>query len=123
MEKPPLLGIKYGDATINEDGYMMIWYTMAYDGMLWIMIYGHYHGRLWYYDGTMWGPQWCLLVYNPHQLVRYIYHKSYLLKLFAPTELYRLGAPLCRERGQRSKDGDFTKHRDSRLIPRLVSGL
>jgi hypothetical protein len=24
MEKPPLLGIKYGDATINEDGYMMI---------------------------------------------------------------------------------------------------
>ena len=24
-------------------------------------------------------PQWCLLVYNPHQLVRYIYQKSYLL--------------------------------------------
>ena len=30
---------------------------MAYDGMLWIMIYGHHHGIVWYFGGTMLAPQ------------------------------------------------------------------
>ena len=40
---------------------------MAYDGMLWIMIYGHYHSIFWHYDDTM-RPLSYKLVYKPHEL-------------------------------------------------------